>query len=414
MNARGLISGLLLIILGLVAGIAYLLLRDPVRSSPSSQVRLQTNIITQIGVRKINSTNYFTHPNQFNWSAVESTNYAYYISNLRSIDCPEATIRDIIVADVAGLYARKRAALVASFPPTPFWRTTGTRERNPLQSAWDALAAEQRQLIRELLQVDLTTELDKYNLDGPVQPVDLGFLGAEKAARVQAILDTYRQREEALHEQATGVWSDADGEALQQLNRQREAELSALLTPEELEEYELRFSTLSNTLRSQLHGFSPTEEEFRQIFRLRQAYDESMAGLTLAEADAGAEDLERSAIQQEQAQRALDGEIQSLLGKERFEQFQKVQEPNFQTLTRVTERFGLPPAVANEAFEHIRIAQEQSHQLLANSSLDPAKRDEALRAIAQETQAAVGKILGPDAFPVFRGAAGRDWLNFGK
>jgi hypothetical protein len=47
----------------------------------------------------------------FNWSQVESGDYRTYIANLRSIGCPEQTIRDIITADVDSQYALRREPL---------------------------------------------------------------------------------------------------------------------------------------------------------------------------------------------------------------------------------------------------------------------------------------------------------------
>jgi hypothetical protein len=47
----------------------------------------------------------------FRWSQIESTNYLTYVSNLRSIGCPERTIRDLIVADVESLYGPRRDRL---------------------------------------------------------------------------------------------------------------------------------------------------------------------------------------------------------------------------------------------------------------------------------------------------------------
>lgn len=48
----------------------------------------------------------------FRWASVESTNYRTYIANLRGIECPEQTIRDIITADVdASLYSPRRVQL---------------------------------------------------------------------------------------------------------------------------------------------------------------------------------------------------------------------------------------------------------------------------------------------------------------
>jgi hypothetical protein len=52
-----------------------------------------------------------TRSSAFQWSSLESTDYRTYVSNLRSIGCPEKTIRDIITADVHSLYASREEQL---------------------------------------------------------------------------------------------------------------------------------------------------------------------------------------------------------------------------------------------------------------------------------------------------------------
>jgi hypothetical protein len=52
-------------------------------------------------------------PKPFHWSQLESSDYPTYIANLRRIGCPQQTLRDIITADVASLYASKRQGLEA-------------------------------------------------------------------------------------------------------------------------------------------------------------------------------------------------------------------------------------------------------------------------------------------------------------
>src|SRR5688572_17900516 len=47
----------------------------------------------------------------FHWTEVESPDYKEYIAKLRDIQCPEETIRDIIIADINKLYAPREAAL---------------------------------------------------------------------------------------------------------------------------------------------------------------------------------------------------------------------------------------------------------------------------------------------------------------
>lgn len=49
---------------------------------------------------------------RFRWSQLESSDYHIYIANLRGVECPEQTIRDIITADVdEAFYAPRREQL---------------------------------------------------------------------------------------------------------------------------------------------------------------------------------------------------------------------------------------------------------------------------------------------------------------
>src|SRR3954471_23644781 len=67
-------------------------------------------------------TNFVVRKQIFSWREIESPDYPTFIANLRSIDCPEQTIRDIIIADVNTLYSLKRATnLVTS--EQQWWRS---------------------------------------------------------------------------------------------------------------------------------------------------------------------------------------------------------------------------------------------------------------------------------------------------
>jgi hypothetical protein len=48
---------------------------------------------------------------RFEWRQLEAPDYPTYIANLRSIKCPERTVREIVAADLADLYAQKRQEL---------------------------------------------------------------------------------------------------------------------------------------------------------------------------------------------------------------------------------------------------------------------------------------------------------------
>src|SRR6058998_1201151 len=87
----------------------------------------------------------------FSWQQVESPDYPIYIANLREIGCPEQTIRDIIIADVNALYAKKRATEVVT-PEQEWWRTEP--DTNVVQAAAEKvriLDEERRGLLARLL-----------------------------------------------------------------------------------------------------------------------------------------------------------------------------------------------------------------------------------------------------------------------
>src|SRR5690348_9198011 len=60
-----------------------------------------------------------TKGKSFSWREIESEDYHQYIANLRSIGCPEQTIRDIILADINKLYAARETPLKTAPKRTP-------------------------------------------------------------------------------------------------------------------------------------------------------------------------------------------------------------------------------------------------------------------------------------------------------
>src|SRR4029078_4829838 len=66
--------------------------------------------------------------NQFRWNQIESADYREYIKNLRSVGCPEATIRDIIITDIMRLYAARRGQFYHNGKPFKFWETDEKRK----------------------------------------------------------------------------------------------------------------------------------------------------------------------------------------------------------------------------------------------------------------------------------------------
>src|SRR5206468_7856792 len=60
---------------------------------------------------------------QFHWGQLESEDYKTYIARLRTIGCPEQTIRDIIIADLDELMARTVQAIYGRKKNPNYWES---------------------------------------------------------------------------------------------------------------------------------------------------------------------------------------------------------------------------------------------------------------------------------------------------
>ena len=133
----------------------------------------------------------------FHWRNVETLDYQEYLANLRAIGCPEQTIRDIVIADVSKLFAVRRAELITGGKVVPYWQTAETLP-TPAQAEVQRQLKEMDQdkagLIRDLLGVDLATELRKSR-EGVTYPDNrLGFLSSEKQDQVSALREEMNEK----------------------------------------------------------------------------------------------------------------------------------------------------------------------------------------------------------------------------
>jgi len=397
MSSRRLNQILAGVIVLLVAVVAYGAYNLTHRSPAPVEIKVVTNTMNQIAVRKVNSTNLFAMiPGSISWASIESTNYSTYIKNLRDIGCPEETVRDIIITDISKLFAKRRAALRAQLQPYRFWQTGDALQNdyssNPeLQRQLQELEKEQRMLVKQLLGVDYRAEMGRYWVDESYDERMYGFLPQEKQDQLKGLQSKYDDMEQEIYTRSKGMLLDEDQEQLRRIEKQREAELAQVLTPEELEEYELRNSSTANSMRAQMTGFQPSEEEFRKIFRIQKIFDNEFSHAFDITDDAQAEVKARA---QQQAQDALNDEVKKVLGDNRFTEYQRAQDPDYRTLSQVADRFDLSKDVVDRVYGMKQEAERQKAVLESNPNLTFEQRQAALAAIAKETERSVAKEMG--------------------
>ncbi len=350
---------------------------------------------TVTNILKPMRTNVTVEARSLRWSDIESTNYFLYISNLRGFGCPEPTLRDIITAEIDELYADRLAREVVT-PAHQWWRTTPDPELKRLANEQkEALDAERRQLLAQLLGPEAQAAVAETRrqdsptpLDGPI----LGSLTDAKRILVRGIEERHRDRVAALSasdEDAPPNPPEADEIARSEADAR--AELARVLSPEELEEYLLRYSRTADQLRSQTAKFEPTQEEFRALFRAVDPLNQELAALS---DDAS----EKADIERVELLAKREAAMEDVLDTKRYAQLQLTQDPYYIAVRDTAKRLSLPDSQVLPMYEINQLTREERTRILNDASMTTEEQTEQLASIEQARLDSLRRLLGETAF----------------
>ncbi len=393
--------------LGLISAIAYVK-----RSSPDANVGTSSIPPTDAGLaaeqplaesKAISAPRTSRTPDlPFSWRQIESPEYKDYIANLRKVGCPEQTIRDIIIADVNKLYADREAPLKPK--PAASAKNLATEVTVPADELEKRrqlreIQAEKRAVLKELLGIDVPLDLlpstGSRNYDA--YELALKLLPVEKRDQVQLLQEGYWQQSDALRAKYKNKRTAEYLEEYRLLTESHRQELAKVLTPADLENYEIRTSTSANRLGQQLVNFAPSEEEFRQVFRANRDFDDKVASLS-------GQGLEKKVVQQERAAATTerDEQLRIALGEQRFSEYQRAQDSNYRNLIRVAERYGLPQETVMQAYELEKSFGAQPVIFTDGNNPQTGDKREALKQLNEQLTG----VLGEKAAKAYRRVRG--------
>ena len=348
--------------------------------------------------------------NEFSWDQLEAEDYRTYIDRLRSIGCPEQTIRDIVIADLEKLMAPRVREIDGRKEPPRYWkpdrkeliRTLETLDKSGQKQEVDF---EKREIIRELLGVDLAAERSKATGEADFYEERLGFLPVEKRSRIRMIMERTNREEIALREKSWLENDELTPEERQQLRDlavRKEREVAALLSPEELEQYNLWFSDSAYKVRDSFFAMEPSEEDFLAIYKLQREFDSEWAGKDVNGMEA---------TRYENAHRQYEQEIREYLGEERYAEYRRSRDDDFQQLQAAAVQFGLNTGVASEVYGYKKVLAEERERVQQMTGLTVAQRDRIFQALAEEAERAVIEVMGPKPYRYYiRSGAGK-WIT---
>ncbi len=325
------------------------------------------------------------------WARIQSGDAAS-VESLRALGLSESVI-NALVRHLADLRYREREQAIrnAAAAAAPYWSPKFDRVRFTLHQSPELLD------LRRQKQAELRALLGPdYRKDDLIQDSRTAFLPSDKAEQLRELEEDYTAMQQGLTVFA-GFTMPEDREKLAFLEKQKRADLTELLTPDELAAYDLRNSTTTTNLRYWLSAFDITEAEFKAIYALQKAYDDANTSPT----SAGSSSATRT--QAPDAGNIYRANLKAALGNERYAAYQRTQDADYKTLRQLTRRLQLPQGKTNEAYA-LKTALEQKLNGFKIPPGPEGRQQHAnfLAALAREAEAGFTAILGETGYAAFK------------
>jgi hypothetical protein len=196
-----------------------------------------------------------------------------------------------------------------------------------------------------------------------------------------------------------------DPETVQASQRKMEEAIKEVLTPEEFRDYELRMSMTANSMRSQLAGWDPGEQEFLKVYELRKAFDDQFSMFNRGN------ESEAEQARRRDAEKQLNEAIKQALGGDRYADYERAQDWSFQQIHQVAQRVDLGTTEAVKVYEMKQAAEAEVRNLRQNTGLTADQRSAALAGIQAETERSIKQVLGDKGWEQYNRGASTYWLR---
>lgn len=332
------------------------------------------------------------------WRSVHDEDPRAFIARLRAAGFPPAVIRALVSTEISARYDERLRALQDSDPNTPFWKLPPN-----FYMAGDKRLEEMNAIYRERSKVLRDLFRDEFFASDDIsaaQRRQFGDLSRSKIDVLQRIEDDYTEMMGAVRSATQGIMLPEDREKLALLSREKRTDLSAVLSPQELAEYELRTSPTTNFLRTRLASFEPSETEFRALFQAQVDLNEKFQG-SFNSIDFPA---------RQEATKVFHDQVKAAFGEARYTEYARETSTDFQQLTRLVQKENLPRETALLAYNLRDAVAQQSNRIFDDATLDVQAKRAALQTLAQGARNQILATLGARAGPEYvRVADG--WLN---
>lgn len=303
------------------------------------------------------------------------------VANLRAAGFPPSVVRAVV-----GQLITERLD-GAGMEHLPFWKQNPS---NPeFLTAQQQQFTQRREMLAELLGPDARPSA---SMDPVARERRYGSLSDEKVDQIDTITRDFNDMRSKLF--ADRKPGDAQGMMTTQLAMEQELqkELASVLTPAELEQYEMRSSLSASRLMGNLKGVEVSEAEYTALFRAQKALDAAdpmRAGVMTPDAMAL-----RAAAQEE-----LNAQARAILTDDRFYEYLKSADSTYARTAQFTASYpNITPAMTYELTQIERDYQTAMMTASQGGSGGAPASDRMARITAARNayQEKIAALLGPE------------------
>ncbi|MCF7708714.1 MAG: hypothetical protein K9N52_07435, partial [Verrucomicrobia bacterium] len=252
------------------------------------------------------------------------------------------------------------------------------------------LEEEKRQLLNELLGTGWreTPPIPQIN---PLTGAVFNSLTQEDKNKVQEIARRSQDRIQAYINAQNGAGQPVDPAELTRIRMNTRDELSQILTPTQLEEYLLRYSSTASELRNEMEGLGVGPEKFRAIFR---NWDSINQQINLYYSNEDAVSRTNKDIYE---QRKLDA-LKQYLEPEQFNLYMLNQDPVFTETTATAQANDIPADKIIPMYQINSATRDEIQSIENDITLSTEDKLDMIQEIKSEQQKSLLQLLGEERF----------------
>lgn len=306
-----------------------------------------------------------------------------YLAHLRQQNLTESEIKQILLARIDSEYKKLQRQQTEVYR---YWQTPSTDRKEMIlqELAW---TTEKRDILRELFGDSVIDDPIFEDLFKPINR-KLGFLSSDVQIALHELM--LKSRAETSSMFGRGFIREYRQDRIT-ASETMLASIQELLSPQDFLEYQLRESRTANMMRRSMDGFDYGEQEFRDIFTLRQSSDllPDQFGFNVRDP--------RFREELQSARADTENQIREYLGTERYRELERVKDPLYRSLQAIGDRYGNSEQEVMAAYVISTDSRVQIDEIRRNRSLSSEQRRTEMQELNEQTLAKIEAVVGEQA-----------------